>query len=79
MTDFPVINKEFLEFFLKCNLYNPSNPLKNIRILEDERWASRVYSFKGDSIVGNYYRREERFPATCYVIFVSQVTNLDGN
>ncbi|XP_063683181.1 uncharacterized protein LOC134817785 [Bolinopsis microptera] len=54
LLDFPEINAEFLRFFVACNTFsqNPNkDAISNCLLLEDERWTSNIYSFKGDSLM----------------------------
>ena len=73
MLDFPDFNVEFLRYLMLCNTL-PGNPdsglLANTTLLEDERWTSQLYSFKGDSLLNVVKTGMTNPPIACHVIRV---------
>ena len=73
MLDFPDFNVEFLRYLILCNTLsvNPDNDiLASSILLDDERWTSQLYSFKGDSLLNVAKTGLTNPPIACHVIEV---------
>lgn len=67
--DFPEINAQFLKFFVACNTFGDNSAaLNELTLLDDERWTSQSYSFKGESLLNVAKIGITTPPVACHVI-----------